>query len=177
MRMLLKVTLATLVITVGGGSTHAGTAVPDSLVIGYDNEGKIDASPAACLASVKEVTEWDKAQTEKGAKQVCAARKRHVEAYAALQSNYKNFVKAFSVDQRLDLPSAVSNLQDSDQGLHTAQVRSHHRRPQHHDRRHRERHRRPVPCPGKQSHQGRDREVQRVAVTPGGGFIVRAAIG
>jgi hypothetical protein len=110
MRTLLKVTLATLFITGACGSTHAGTAVPDSLVIGYDNEGRVDANPAACLASVKEITEWDKAQTEKGAKQVCAARKRHVEAYAALQSNYKNFVKAFSVDQRLNLPSAVSNL-------------------------------------------------------------------
>lgn len=110
MRTLLRVTLATLVIIVGGGSAHAETVVPDRLVIGYDNEGKIDASPAACLASVKEVTEWDKAQTEKGAKQVCAARKRHVEAYAALQSNYKNFVKAYSVDRRLNLPSAVSNL-------------------------------------------------------------------
>jgi hypothetical protein len=110
MRTLLKLTLATLVIIVGGGSTHAETVVPDRLVIGYDNEGKIDASPVACLASVKEVTEWNKAQTEKGAKQVCAARKRHVEAYAALQSNYKNFVKAYSVDQRLNLPSAVSSL-------------------------------------------------------------------
>ena len=108
--MLLKATLAVLASILLIGVTHAGTAVSDRLVIGYDNEGKIDASPAACLASVKEITEWDKAQTEKGAKQVCAMRKRHVEAYAALQSNYKNFVKAFSVDQRLNLPSAVSNL-------------------------------------------------------------------
>ena len=97
--MLLKATLAVLASILLIGVTHAETAVPDRLVIGYDNEGKIDASPAACLASVKEITEWDKAQTEKGAKQVCAMRKRHVEAYAALQSNYKNFVKAFSVDR------------------------------------------------------------------------------
>lgn len=108
--MLLKATLAVLASILLIGVTHAETAVPDRLVIGYDNEGKIDAGPAACLASVKEITEWDEAQTEKGAKQVCAMRKRHVEAYAALQSNYKNFVKAFSVDRRLNLPSAVSNL-------------------------------------------------------------------
>jgi Skp family chaperone for outer membrane proteins len=108
--MLLKATLAVLASILLIGVAHAETAVPDRLVIGYDNEGKIDASPAACLASVKEITEWDKAQTEKGARQVCAMRKRHVEAYSALQSNYKNFVKAFSVDQRLNLPSAVSNL-------------------------------------------------------------------
>ena len=92
------------------GIARAETAVPDRLVIGYDNEGKIDASPQACLALVKEITEWDKAQTEKGPKEVCAARKRHVEAYAALQSNYKNFVKAFSVDRRLNLPGAVSSF-------------------------------------------------------------------
>ena len=92
------------------GIARAETAVPDRLVIGYDNEGKIDASPQACLAHVKEITLWDKAQTEKGARDVCTARKRHVEAHAALQSNYKNFVKAFSVDQRLNLASAVSNL-------------------------------------------------------------------
>jgi hypothetical protein len=74
------------------GVARAETAVPDRLVIGYDNEGKIDASPQACLAHVKEITSWDKAQTEKGAR------------------DDKNFVKAFSVDQRLNLASAVSNL-------------------------------------------------------------------
>ncbi len=91
-----------------GGSAHAETAVPDRLDIGYDNEGKIDASRRPASPIVKEITEWDKAQTEKGAKDVCAARKRHVEAYAALQGNYKNFVKAFSVDRRLNLGQAVS---------------------------------------------------------------------
>ena len=92
------------------GPALAETKVPDTLVVGYEHEGKIDDSMQACIASVKEVTEWDKAQTEKGARQVCAARKRHVEAYAALQANYKNFVKAYSEDRRLDLPAAVSNL-------------------------------------------------------------------
>ncbi|HKA80366.1 MAG TPA: hypothetical protein VKD43_10040 [Xanthobacteraceae bacterium] len=108
--MLRKITLAALALVFLVGGAHAETAVPDSLVIGYDHEGKIDASPQACLAHVKEITAWDKAMTDKGAKDVCAARKRHVEAYAALQANYKSFVKAFSVDRRLDLPSAVSNL-------------------------------------------------------------------
>ena len=108
--MLLKATFAVLMSIVLTDVARAETAVPDSLTIGYDNEGKIDASAQACLASVKEITAWDKAQTEKGAKDVCAMRRRHVEAYTALQSNYKNFVKAFSVDRRLDLPAAVSNL-------------------------------------------------------------------
>ena len=108
--MLLKATLAVLASLLVISVTRAETAVPDRLTIGYDNEGKIDAGPQACLAFVKEMTQWDKAQTEKGAKDVCAARKRHVEAYAALQSNYKAFVKAFSVDRRLNLPGAVSSF-------------------------------------------------------------------
>jgi hypothetical protein len=89
---------------------HAESTVPAQLIIGYDNEGKVDASPQACLAQVKEVTEWDTAATERGTKQVCAARRRHLDAYAALQSNYKAFVEAFSKDRRLNLPEAVSNL-------------------------------------------------------------------
>src|SRR5262249_31727002 len=107
--MLLRAALAVLASIILIAVAHAEPKVPDTLVIGYDNEG-IDASPQACLANVKEVTEWDKAQTEKAAKQTCAMRKRHVEAYAALQANYKNFVKVFSEDTRLDLPAAVENL-------------------------------------------------------------------
>ena len=91
-------------------AAHAESAVPTELIIGYDSEGKVDPAPQACLAHVKEVTEWDKAATERGAQQVCAARKRHADAYAALQSNYKAFVEAFSKDRRLNLPEAVSNL-------------------------------------------------------------------
>ena len=108
--MLCKIAVALAVALACADFARAETAVPDSLIIGYDNEGKIDASPQACLAHVKEITQWDKAQTEKGAKDVCAARKRHVEAYAALQANYKNFVKAFSVDRRLNLPEAVASF-------------------------------------------------------------------
>ena len=115
---------------------HAESTVPAQLIIGYDNEGKVDPSPQACLALVKEVTEWDKAATERGAQQVCAARKRHADAYAALQSNYKAFVEAFSQDRRLNLAEASREPQDADQGLHGPQVRHHDRRPQHHDRCH-----------------------------------------
>ena len=32
----------------------AEDAVPSTLVIGYEDEGKVDASPQACLATVKE---------------------------------------------------------------------------------------------------------------------------
>jgi hypothetical protein len=108
--MLCKIAVVLAVALGCADFARAETAVPDSITIGYDNEGKIDASPQACLAHVKEITQWDKAQTEKGAKDVCAARRRHVEAQAALQANYKNFVKAFSVDRRLNLPAAVASF-------------------------------------------------------------------
>jgi hypothetical protein len=104
------VMIVLIVVSVLNEAAHAENAVPSELIIGYDSEGKVDPSPQACLAHVKEVTEWDKAATERGAQQVCAARKRHADAYAALQSNYKAFVEAFSQDRRLNLPEAVSNL-------------------------------------------------------------------
>ncbi len=91
-------------------TARAEDMVPSTLVIGYEDEGKVDASPQACLANVKEVTEWDKAATERGAKEVCAARKHHVEAYADLQKTYKVFVDGFSGDRRINLPEAVANL-------------------------------------------------------------------
>jgi hypothetical protein len=113
MQMLVKTTLgafALLMLAGGASAEPADTVVPDRLVIGFEGEGKVDGSPQACLAFVKEMTEWDKAATEKGAKQVCAGRKRYLDAYAALEANYKNFVKAFSVDRRLNLPEAVSSF-------------------------------------------------------------------
>jgi hypothetical protein len=104
------VALVGLVAVCLGERALAGEAVPDRLTIGYEHEGQIDASMPACLATVKEVTEWDAAATEKGARDVCAARKRHVEAYAALQSSYRTFVEAYSVDRRLSLADAVSSF-------------------------------------------------------------------
>jgi hypothetical protein len=99
--------MATFVLIQG---VNAEGSLSAALTIGYDNEGKVDTSPQACLAAVREVTEWDRAATETGAKRVCAARKRHADAYAALQDNYKAFIKAFSQDRRLNLPEAIANL-------------------------------------------------------------------
>lgn len=111
MRFLLTIAFGGCVAVAGVDAAGAqATAVPPQLTIGYEHEGKIDATPQVCLAMVKEITEWDKAQTEKGAKDVCAARKRHVDAYNALQANYKNFVKAFSEDRRLNLPGSVGSF-------------------------------------------------------------------
>jgi hypothetical protein len=109
MGALRNLALAVPVIIAGAGLVRAEEApVPQQLVLGYDHEGKIDASPQACLAMVKEMTQWDKAQTEKGAREVCVGRNRHVEAYATLQATYKSFVKAFSEDRRLNLPGSIA---------------------------------------------------------------------
>ena len=93
-----------------GQAARAEDVVPSTLVIGYEAEGKVDAGPQACLAAVREVTEWDKAATERGAKDVCAARKHHLDAYADLQKTYKVFVEEFSKDRRLELANAVASL-------------------------------------------------------------------
>ena len=89
---------------------HAKDAPPDRLIIGYENEGKIDASHKGCLAYVKETTEWSKAETEEGAKRVCAARKRHVDAYETFQRNYRTLMEELAKDVRLDPAGAASNL-------------------------------------------------------------------
>jgi hypothetical protein len=112
----LKATSSVAVVTVlltalVGGLARAKEAPPERLTIGYEDEGKVDASWQACLASVKEETEgWPKAQIEEGARKVCAARKRHVEAYAALQSNYRTLMGLLAQDVRLSPTKAAANL-------------------------------------------------------------------
>lgn len=92
------------------GAAHAKDAPPDRLTIGYENEGKIDASDKACLAFVKETVQWSKAEIKEGAERVCAARKRHLRAYEALQRNYRTLMTDLAKDVRLDPEGAASNL-------------------------------------------------------------------
>jgi hypothetical protein len=94
-----------------GGLARAKDAPPERLTIGYENEGKVDASWQACLAWVKEETVgWSKTDIEKAARKVCAARKRHVEAYEALQSNYRTLMGLLAQDVRLSPTEAAANL-------------------------------------------------------------------
>jgi hypothetical protein len=90
---------------------RAEDAAPDRLVIGYENEGKVEANYQAYLGFVKETTLWSKAEIARGAKRVCAARKRHIEAYEGLQKNYQILMQELKKDVRLDPPAAASNLQ------------------------------------------------------------------
>ena len=111
MRVLMIATIPTLGLIAAAGLASAERAQPsETLVVGYENEGKIDTSPQACLAQVKEVTEWNEADTRRGAREVCAARKKHVEAYAALQTNYRLFIRALTADRRLDWAEAASTV-------------------------------------------------------------------
>jgi hypothetical protein len=109
MRRLILSILAAM--TIAGGAAHGERAQPpERLTIGYENEGKIDASSQACLAYVKEITKWSDADTQRGAAQVCAARKKHVDAYAALQASYQAFVRAVTRDRRLDWGEAAATV-------------------------------------------------------------------
>lgn len=61
---------------------------PEHLTIGYEGEGKVDISPAACDAFVRKDALWSEDRIFDGAREVCAARKRHLLAYEALQKSY-----------------------------------------------------------------------------------------
>ena len=84
---------------------------PDHLTIGYEEEGKIDDSQESCAKMVREMVEWPEAETLKGIRSVCAARKRHVEAYAELQQSYTALVKHIGNDHRLNPVEAVKDFE------------------------------------------------------------------
>ena len=85
--------------------------LPDHLTFGYDDEGKIDATPAACEAAAREMVEWSEEETKKAVKAVCAARQRHVDAYAAIQQSYKALAKHIEADHRLDPAASVTSFE------------------------------------------------------------------
>jgi uncharacterized protein len=92
---------------------HASVPKPepvDPLIVGYDEEGKIDATLEGCIRYVKEMTLWDKAAIEQGAREVCAARQRHVEAYEQLQRSYRNLMVKMATDRRLDREEATAQF-------------------------------------------------------------------
>jgi hypothetical protein len=111
LRTPLPVAVAVLLTVAVGSPARAERALPpERLTIGYENEGKIDASPQACLATVKEITEWNEADTQRGAREVCAARKKHIDAYAALQTSYRAFIRQVTMDRRFDWTEAAATV-------------------------------------------------------------------
>lgn len=90
--------------TLAHAQDEARKPPPDHLTFGYEDEGKTDASPKACEAAARQAVEWTQEETKKAAKQICAARQRHIEAYAAIQKSYKALLK----HHRLNPPEAIT---------------------------------------------------------------------
>ena len=101
--------LATFCVVAAAPAIAGG--LPDKLTFGYEYEGEVDASPKACEATVREVVEWSDEEVKRATADVCAARKAHVDAYAAIQQSYKEFAKTFGEDTRLNTGEAVEHFQ------------------------------------------------------------------
>lgn len=88
----------------------AADSPPERLIVG-DDEGKIDTSPQACIAHVKAETDgWSKEDIEEAAQKQCAARKRHLESYEALQGNYHTLMGLLAQDVRTQPAEAAEKL-------------------------------------------------------------------
>jgi hypothetical protein len=100
-----------LIASVSAPARAQETPPPEHLTIGYEDEGKVDVSPQACVAWVKEDTEgWKQTEIEEAARKICASRKRHVEAYEVLQSNYRTLMRLAAQDVRLSPAQAAEKL-------------------------------------------------------------------
>jgi hypothetical protein len=106
----LPIALAVLLVAAAAPAS-AQEPLPDHLTFGYEDEGKVDASPAGCEGYVKENVEWPEAEMKQAIKDVCGARQRHVEAYAAIQKSYEALAKQIGDDNRLDQATAVKSLE------------------------------------------------------------------
>jgi hypothetical protein len=92
-------------------AARAGDApIPETLVIGYEDEGKVDASDEACRAFVAETVEWEKAQMDQAVDDVCSLRKKHIAAYGAVQKSYGKLRAQLVEQTRLDGAAAVQHL-------------------------------------------------------------------
>lgn len=91
---------------------HAQTRTDERLTIGYENEGKIDASKKACIAFVNELG-GDSVETSRAARMaapVCEFRDRHIAAYEEFQRSYRKLWSLVRADQRIDPPAAIEQL-------------------------------------------------------------------
>ena len=110
---MLRLPLIFLFVLTATGSAFAEDAhkpLPAELTIGYEGEGKVEANPEKCLADARELVEWSEEETKKAGNLMCAARKRHADAYAAIQTSYRALVKHVEPDHRLNPPEAFANF-------------------------------------------------------------------
>lgn len=107
----LPLVLAVIAVAALSAFAEDGTPMPDKLTFDYEEEGTVDASPAGCAGYVKESVEWPEPEMSNAIKDVCGARQRHVEAYAAIQKSYQALAKVIGEDKRLDAAAAVTSFQ------------------------------------------------------------------
>jgi hypothetical protein len=94
-------------------SMTLGQSIELDLNIGYPNEGRLNTSPKACAAFVKESTNLSNmtvGEFEQIVANVCAARVSHIAAHDRLQSSYKQLASAAIMERRIRLSTAVENL-------------------------------------------------------------------
>jgi hypothetical protein len=110
--MLLRLIAVLTILAAASLSVQAAdeAEMPKTLVIGYDQEGHVDASEAACRVFVKEMVEWEPAEMEKAVKDVCAYRKKHLDAYAALQKAYGALRDTLKEQTRFDGAAAARGI-------------------------------------------------------------------
>jgi hypothetical protein len=93
------------------GAPRADAApMPETLVIGYDEEGHVDPSESSCRTFVTQMVEWDKEATDQAVRDVCAARRKHLDAYNAFQAAYGKFRAALQQQIRFDGGAAAKAL-------------------------------------------------------------------
>lgn len=106
-----RLSIAFAVLVAAAVPASAQEPLPDHLTFGYEDEGKVDASQAACEAYIKDAVEWPEAETKQAIEDVCGARQWHVEAYAAIRKSYKALAKQIGEDNRLDQAKAVKGIE------------------------------------------------------------------
>jgi len=85
---------------------------PDRLTIGYEGEGKVDASDQGCEKFVRDMVGqfWSKEEIFDGVREVCAARKRHLMAYEALQKSYAGVREQLLYHHKIDAGPAIASF-------------------------------------------------------------------
>ena len=94
---------------------EVGRQLPlEHLTIGYEGEGKVDISPESCDAFVRKDALWSEDKIFDGAREVCAARKRHLLAYEALQKSYAALREALVTDRYhgIDTGPTIKSFED-----------------------------------------------------------------
>jgi hypothetical protein len=82
---------------------------PKTLTIGYEGEGKVDASPATCMAIAQEV-EGSRGGIKEAAEEICQSRQHHIDAYNAMQDSYRKLITAATDDGGLHPVQAAEGL-------------------------------------------------------------------